>query len=281
MKGAWKWGAPLLLLAALEGWGSHPAMARQALTIKGSDTMVILGQRWAEQFARKNPDIAVQVTGGGSGSGIAALINGTTDIAEASRPMTAQERALARQRRGKEVHEFVVAKDGVTVYVNEANPVEALTVDQLRGIFTGRIRRWSEVGGLDQPIIVYSREHNSGTYVFFREHVMQNEDYTPRAQTMPGTAALVNAVARTPNGIGFGGIAYAHGVRAVRIRAHEGAPAVAPSLETVRNGTYPLSRPLYWYTLGEPGPLARQLLDWVLSDEGQAVVAEVGYIPLR
>src|SRR4029079_1608388 len=157
-------------------------------------TMVVLGQRWAEEFMKKNPSATIQVTGGGSGTGISALINGTTEICEASRSMKDAEKAQLKEKTGAPPEEIVVAKDGLSVYLNDSNPLNELTMDQLKGIFTGKVTNWKEVGGADAEIIPYSREKSSRPYVFFKEHVLSNANYPPRAQAMPGTAAVVNAV---------------------------------------------------------------------------------------
>lgn len=261
--------------------GSAALMAQQRnITVKGSDTMVILGQRWAEVFMSQNPGITVQVTGGGSGTGIAALINGTTDIAEASRPMKDSEKADVKAKRGKEVLELPVAVDGLAVYINEANPVSELTLAQLKAIYTGAVKNWKDVGGSDQKIILYSRENNSGTYVYFKEHVLENADYYPTAQTLPGTAAVINAVANDPRGIGYGGVAYGKGVKFIRVKKDGSSPAVEPSMENVLAAKYPISRYLYWYLAGQPTGDLKKLVDWVYSKEGQEVVEKVGYYPL-
>ena len=166
------------------------------VTVKGSDTMVVLGQRWAEEFMRKQPQTTIQVTGGGSGTGISALINGTTDVCEASRAMKDTEKKQLAEKAGAPPVEIPVAKDGLSVYVNESNPLTEMTMADLKAIFTGKITSWKELGGPDAKIIPYSRENSSGTYVFFKEHVLENADFTPRAQNMPGTAAVVNAVTK-------------------------------------------------------------------------------------
>ena len=251
------------------------------LTIKGSDTMVILGQKWAEVYMQKTPATKIQVTGGGSGTGIAALINGTTDIAEASRPMKAEEIGQAESRQKRKVKEITVALDGLTVYVNKSSPVEALSLPQLRKIFTGQITNWKEIGGPDAPIVLYGRENNSGTYVFFKEHVLQNDDYSTRMQTMPGTASVVNAVVKDKNGIGYGGAAYAEGLKALKIRKDDLAPAVEGNMETVQSGRYGLSRGLYFYTFDGGSPELDQFVAWVLGPEGQQVVTDVGYFPVK
>ena len=172
------------------------------ITIKGSDTMVILGQRWAEVYMKQHPGSRIQVTGGGSGTGIAALINGTTDIAESSRPMKDKEKEEVKTKRGKEVAEIPMAVDGLAIYLNASNPVKELSLDQVKQIYTGKVTNWKEVGGKDAKIILYSRENNSGTYAYFKEHVLENADFHPTAQTLPGTAAVTNAVAKDPKAIG-------------------------------------------------------------------------------
>jgi len=270
---------PLIMAGCAKGPGGESAS--NTITVKGSDTMVILGQRWAETYMGAHPGIHVQVTGGGSGTGIAALINGGTDICEASRPMKNAEKEQVKARRGKEVNEIPVALDGVAVYVHHSNPIPFLTQAQLKDIFTGKVTNWNEVGGPAGKIVVYSRENNSGTYVFFKEHVLANEDYAREVQTLPGTAAIVNAVSKDDASIGYGGIAYASGIRAVPVKKDANAEAVQPSLETVQNSRYPLSRSLYFYTAGEPSGEARSFIAWVLSSEGQKICEAVGYYPLR
>jgi phosphate transport system substrate-binding protein len=264
-----------------EGRGDQGATAagRATLTIKGSDTMVILAQRWAEAFMAESPGVAVQVSGGGSGTGIAALINGTTEIANASRPMKDREKAQLRDARGRDAHETPVALDALAVYVQRDNPVESLTLTQLKGIFRGEITRWSELGGPDRPIILYSRENNSGTYAYFKEHVLEDEDFATTAQTLPGTAAVINAVSRDVNGIGYGGIAYAEGVRTVPV-SREGETPVEPTLANATSGRYPLARYLYLYTAGAPSGLAARYIEFVLSPAGQRIVEGIGYYPL-
>jgi len=269
--------AALLLVAAI----TAISLGGKAITMKGSDTMVILGQRWAESYMQKNPGMVIQVTGGGSGTGIAALINGTTDICQASRPMKPAERAKLKERYFTLGTEIPVAKDGLSVYLNDANTVEQLTVDQLRDIYTGQTTNWKDVGGQDAGIVLYGRENNSGTYVFFQDNVLQGEDFSPTVATLPGTASVVNAVSKDPKGIGYGGAAYAKGVKFCKVAAVAGATAYAPSLETVESGQYPLSRNLFWYVRTKPAGDVKKLVDWVLSPAGQALVTEVGYFPVK
>jgi phosphate transport system substrate-binding protein len=263
------------------GGGKGSAPAARSVTIKGSDTMVILGQRWAETYMKENPDKRIQVTGGGSGTGIAALINGGTDICEASRPMKDKEKAMIRTRHGKDVVETSVALDGVAIYVPESSPIKSISMAQLKSIYTGTITNWRDVGGKDQRIVAYSRENNSGTYVFFKEHVLKNEDFARDIQTLPGTAAVVNAVSKDPASLGYGGIAYASGIRPLFVKPDDASEGVKPSLETVEAGTYPLSRHLYFYTVGPPTGEIKAFIDWVLSPEGQKICEAVGYYPLN
>jgi phosphate transport system substrate-binding protein len=269
-------GVVAAFLAAATG-----VRADDGVTVKGSDTMVLLGQKWAEVYMQKKPGTKVQVTGGGSGTGIAALINGTTNIAESSRPMKNEEVASAEKQQGAKVKEVPVALDALSIYVNDANPLTEISLPQARKIYTGQITNWKQVGGNDADIVLYSRENNSGTYVFFKEHVLQNDDYDPSAQTLPGTASVVNAVSHDPNGIGYGGIAYATGIKALKIKKDDLAPAVEGSLENAQSGKYGLSRELYFYLFPGKSPAADAFTAWVLSDEGQHVVSDVGYYPLK
>ena len=251
------------------------------ITVKGSDTMVILGQRWAEEYMKKNPGTSIQVTGGGSGTGISALINGTTDVCQASRAMKPGEKEKLRDRYATTGVEIPVAKDGLSVYVNISNPVNELTMDQVKQIFTGKVTNWKDVGGQDSKIIPYSRENSSGTYVFFKEHVLQNADFTARAQNMPGTAAVVNAVGKERYSIGYGGAAYSKGIKIIKIKKDATSAAIAPDKTTVQNGTYALSRPLFFYVRNKPAGDIKGFVDWVLGAEGQSLVEKVGYFPLK
>ena len=247
------------------------------VTIKGSDTMVVLGQKWAETYMKTHPGQTVQVTGGGSGTGLSALTNGTTDIAESSRPMKDSEKAAVQTKFNAAATETVVARDGLSVYVHKSNTLNEITMDQLKQIYTGKVTNWKEVGGPDQRITLYSRENNSGTYVFFKEHVLANADYAPTAQTLSGTGAVVNAVARDKTGIGYGGAAYAKNIKALKVKKDAASPAIAPSEKTVKDGTYALARALFFYTRGAPTGDVKAFVDWVIGKDGQAVVGPVGY----
>jgi phosphate transport system substrate-binding protein len=253
---------------------------KEVITEKGSDTMILLAQRWAEAYAKKRPEVQVQVTGGGSGTGISALINGTTEIANASRPMKEEERAQIREKFGADVVEIPVAKDGIAIYVNEANPLEQITIAQARDIYSGKIKNWKEVGGADQTIILYGRENSSGTYEFFKEHVLNKGDFAPGTQTMPGTSAVVNAVSKDKGGIGYGGEAYTQGVKQLKLAGDNGQ-ALAPTQENILSGAYPLSRNLYFYLRTQPTGATKEYVDWVLGPEGQAEVKAAGYFPLK
>ncbi len=249
------------------------------ITIKGSDTLVRLGQRWAEEYMKLNPGTVIQVSGGGSGTGIAALINGTTDICEASRDMKAKEYKLAEDK-GMDIYRISVALDGIAIFLNENNPIEELSFSQLKGIYTGAITNWKEVGGPDHRIILYGRENNSGTYAFFKKKVLDKEDYSDFTQTLPGTAAVVNAISKDKYGIGYGGIAWAKGVKYASIKEDDQSTAIYPTSKTISNGTYPISRELYWFFNGKPEGEIKLLVNWALSPEGQKIAEEIDYIPL-
>jgi phosphate transport system substrate-binding protein len=269
----------VLLIIGLAFLGSL-AFAAKSITLKGSDTLLILGQKWAEVYMKGNPGTVIQVTGGGSGVGISALINGTTDIAQASRPMKDKEKDNMLDKRGVGPHEIPVALDGITVYVNEKNPVDKLTFAQLKDIFQAKVTNWKDFGGNDTKIVLYGRENSSGTHVFFKEHVLNNEDYAVSVQPLPGTAATVNAVAKDKNGIGYGGVAYAKGVKELQVAYDEKSGYYPPTMENIISGKYPISRYLFWYTAGSPKGDIKKLVDWILSPEGQKIVEEVGYFPL-
>jgi phosphate transport system substrate-binding protein len=259
------------------------AVSAQAgsITVKGSDTLVILAQKWAEVYMGKHPEVKIQVTGGGSGIGFAALQNNTTDIADASRPIKPAERAACIKAFNKMPREYKVAMDGLSVYVQADNPINELSIDQLEKIFTGKVTNWKDLGGPDAPITVYSRENSSGTYEFFKEHILKGQDFASSAQTMPGTAALLQAVEKDKNGIGYGGAAYGHGAKALKIKKTDASAAVEATEENVLSGKYPISRYLFNYL--DPAKDKSEIgayLNWIRSDEGQKIVKDVGYYPL-
>jgi phosphate transport system substrate-binding protein len=252
-----------------------------SITVKGSDTLVVLAQKWAETYMGKNAGTKIQVTGGGSGIGLAALQNKTTDLANASRQIKPKEIEACIKAFGRRPIEYKVAMDGLSVYVNAENPIKELDLDQLEGIFTGQIKNWKELGGPDQRIVVYSRENSSGTYEFFKERVLKGRDFVASAQTMPGTAAVLQAVAKDKKGIGYGGAAYGAGAKHLGIKKDSTSPAIEPNEETVVGGTYPIWRYLYVYVNPalDKGEIAAYL-NWIRGDQGQGIVKEVGYYPL-
>lgn len=269
------------LLTLVLIFGVVSVTAEVKITVKGSDTMVILAQRWAERYMAAKPDVTIQVTGGGSGTGISALINGTTDICNASRPMKPSERDKLKQRFGTRGVEIKAAQDGLSIYVHESSPVQELTIEQIRNIYAGRITNWKEVGGSNEKIILYGRENNSGTYVYFRDNVLLGEDYSATMQSLPGTAAVVNAVAKDKNGIGYGGAAYGKGIRELKVKTDANATAFAPTVEDIKKGDYPITRFLYLYVRNKPTGALKEYIDWILSDDGQSIVSQVGYFPIR
>ncbi|MCX8155321.1 MAG: phosphate ABC transporter substrate-binding protein [Verrucomicrobiae bacterium] len=258
-----------------------PEAVAGKITVKGSDTMVILAQKWAEVYMAKNPDTKIQVTGGGSGIGLAALQNQTTDLANSSRKIRGKEIEACLRNFGRRPTEYKVALDGIMIFVHESNPIKELSLEQLQRIFTGRVRNWKELGGPDARINLYSRENSSGTYEFFKEHVLLGRDFASSAQTMPGTASVVAAVAKDRNAIGYGGAGYGAGVKHLSIKKDENSPAIEPNEETVVNGTYPIWRYLYIYVNPaiDKGEVAAYIR-WIRSDEGQKVVKDIGFFPL-
>src|ERR1041384_1333178 len=268
------------LMAAAMGAVSATAFAGN-ITVKGSDTLVILAQKWAEVYMSKHPETKIQVTGGGSGTGFAALQNQGTDICDASRPIKASETEACIKAFGKRPREYKVALDGLSVYVNNDNPIGELSLDQLAEIFTGKAKSWKQFGGNDTPITIYSRENSSGTYEFFKEHVLKGKDFAATAQTMQGTALLLQAVAKDKNGIGYGGAAYGHGAKALKIKKDSSSTAFEPTEKTIIAGEYPIWRFLYNYVNPalDKGEIAAYL-NWIRSEEGQKIVKEIGYYPL-
>ncbi len=253
------------------------------ITVKGSDTLLILAQKWAEVYMGSHSNVNISVSGGGSGIGFAALQNQTTDLCDASRKIKPAEqmKCAAVFEGGKRPTEYKVALDGLSVYVNPENPLKELSVAQVGDIFTGKIKNWKEIGGADAPITVYSRENSSGTYEFFKANVLLGKDFAASAQTMPGTAAIVQAVLKDKNGIGYGGAAYGGSSKLLAIKKTDTSPAIAPNEETVMNGTYPIWRHLFVYVdpAKDKGEIA-EYLTWIRSDDGQKYVKDVGYYPL-
>lgn len=260
----------------------------ESTEIKGSDTMVNLGQAWAETFRAKHPDASISVTGGGSGVGIAALINGDTDIAQTSREMKDEEREQAKKA-GLDPQEFTVAQDGLSVIVNPKNPVGQLTIDQLADIYTGKVTNWKQVGGTDEKIVVLSRDKSSGTHVFFLEHVLRRgnskgtEEYANTVLMQLSSQSIAGEVAQNPSAIGYVGMGYVapdkH--KTVAVARDAQSAFVGPTKNNVLSGTYPIARPLYIYTPKAPEGTVKDFIDFVLSDEGQKIVEDQEFIPVR
>lgn len=253
----------------------------QKIKIKGSDTVLPLTQTEAEEYMKKNKSASIMVTGGGSGVGLAALENGTTDIAQASRSLKMDEK-LKLKEKGKAFKEVIIAYDALAVIVHPSNKVTQLTREQLEGIYTGKITNWKQVGGADMKIVVYSRETSSGTYEFFKEHVMSNKNFAGSALLMPATGAIVQSVSQTKGAIGYVGLAYLEkSLKAIKVSYNQGKTFVAPSVAAAKNKTYPISRPLYYYYLTAVEKTVSPFIKFVLSPAGQQLVLKSGYIPLK
>lgn len=258
-----------------------------SLQVKGSDTMVNLSQAWAEEFMRKNPDLFIAVTGGGSGTGLAALISGTCDVANSSRRMKDRERALA-EKKGVHPAEFKPALDGIAVVVNPKNPVSRLAMEELAGIFAGKIKNWKDVGGKDAKIVILSREVNSGTHVYFKERVLRRgdpnarEEFSPEALLLPSSQAIADEVTQNDAAIGYYGMGYlSPAQKALSVAGDKNSEYAAPTVQNVVSGRYPISRPLYLYTNGEPRGAVKAFLDFIFSAEGQEVVSKMDFVPVK
>jgi phosphate transport system substrate-binding protein len=241
--------------------------------IEGSDTMLLLTSRWAEEYMKIRPNVAVYAEGGGSAVGMRSLINGEIDICASSRPIRPQETRLLADNYGTLGMRFLVAKDALSVYIHPDNPVKNLTVAQLKGIFTGAITSWKEVGGFDLAIRVISRSPNSGTYLYFHEHILDGESYAASSEIKSTTSSIVKTVSEAVTAIGYGGIAYGRHLFHCKING------ITPSDKNVRNDTYPIIRYLYLYTIDTPRGHIKEFIDWVVKD-GQKIVHSIGYFPL-
>jgi len=270
----------------ISGAASSTKTAEKTIENKGSDTLVNLALAWAEEYMREHPEVRISVTGGGSGTGIASLMNGTADIANASRDMKAEEVREAKAN-GITPMEFVVARDAIAVVVNPSNPVSRLTMQQISDIYTGKIINWRELGGENRPIVLLSRESNSGTYVYVLENVIRMGDprskllFSPDTLLMPSSEGISTEVRQNPNAIGYDGLGYVTpDQKVLGVARDAGRPYVLPSIATVNDGSYPISRPLYMYTAGEPGGQVKTFLDWLLGP-GQKQVSRLGFVPLN
>jgi phosphate transport system substrate-binding protein len=280
----------LFLLLSLNACTSAQASSKSGDAVyienKGSDTMVNLALAWAERYQDSREGVRISVTGGGSGTGIAALLNNTVDLANASRQIKSEEINKARENDVEPV-EFVVARDAIAVIVHPQNPVNALTLPQLSDIYSGKIKNWSEVGGEDRPIVRLSRETNSGTHVYFLEVVLrlgESDNKTLFSQDtllLPSSEGIIHEVRQNPNAIGYDGLGYVpHDLKVLAIAEKTGGAYVRPSIETVNSGTYPIARDLYIYTIGQPAGVVKEYLDWIFSEEAQTIVSDLGFVPV-
>jgi phosphate transport system substrate-binding protein len=281
--------ATVALSLSCGGGGGDGAGERTLIQNKGSDTLVNVAQAWAEAYGQIKPGVAVAVSGGGSGTGFSALINGTVDIANASRAIHQSELEAVRAQRGAEPQEFIVGHDAVAVFLNPANPISSFTIDQLAQIYGegGAFESWSDLGVTvpgcpSGEIVRVSRQNNSGTYAYFRETVLGENEYKLGSRDMNGSKEVVDLVANTACAIGYSGLAYATDeAKMPCVMASDGETCVPPTIETALDGSYPISRPLLMYTAGEPEGAVKEYLDWILSNEGQCILVEKGYAPVR
>jgi len=279
----------LLFLAACSGGGGQSGSLPETsayIENKGSDTIVNLALAWAERYQELHPDVSISVTGGGSGTGIAALINGTVTIANASRQIKTEEIQDA-QANGINPVEFVIARDAIAVVVHPSNPVNELTLQQLSDIYSGKISNWTEVGGENHPIVRLSRETNSGTHVYFLETVLRLGEkdnktlFSMDTLLLPSSEGIINEVRQNPNAIGYDGLGYVpDDLKIVAVAETDGGPYVLPMISTVNDKSYPIARDLYMYTAGEPTGAVKTYLDWILSSDAQEIVVELGFVPI-
>jgi phosphate transport system substrate-binding protein len=272
---------------ALIAFSAASPQKSKSIQIKGSDTMVNLGQAWAEAFSKRTPGVNIAVTGGGSGTGITALINGTCDIAESSRAMEDKEIKQA-EAKGVKPNQEQVAIDGIAIVVHPRNPIKNLTMDQLREIFLGNIANWKALGGANKPIVILSREVNSGTHIFLKEHVLRRgvakgpEEFSPSALMMSSSQAIADEVAGNENAVGYYGMGYIGPKQKVIAVAKDAkSPFIEPTIDNVKSNTYPISRPLFLYTNGKPQGVIKDFVDFVYSKEGQEIVKKIDFVPVK
>ncbi|GEC73543.1 phosphate ABC transporter substrate-binding protein, PhoT family [Flavobacterium flevense] len=267
--------------AKTEDKASEDNAAAVSVTIKGSDTVLPLAQKEAEDLMKSDKNVSITVVGGGSGVGITALVDGTTDIAMASRDLKTEEKLKFSEEK-KEIEQVIIAFDALTVIVNPANKVSQLTREQLEKIFTGEIKNWKEVGGADEKIVAYSRESSSGTYEFFKEEVMEKKNYATDVLSLPATGAIVQAVSQTKGAIGYIGLAYeTKEVKQLGVSYDQGKTFIEPSVASAKDKTYPISRPLFYMFDKTNAAKVKSIVDYALSEQGQKTVSDIGYIPLN
>lgn len=274
-----------VLTSSLSSQGSN-TQSQTTIVNAGSDTMVNLALAWAEQYQQVQPGVSLSVSGGGSGTGIASLINGTTDLANASRKIKDEEFAQAESN-GTEPIEFVVARDAIAVIVNKTNPIDQLSLEQISDIYSGKYNNWSELGGDDRPIVRVSRETNSGTHVYFLEEVLRLGQKDNKTLFSPDTLLLLSSqgitseVRDNPNAIGYDGLGYVTPeVKVIGVARENQGPYIMPSADSVNQGVYPIARDLYIYSAGQPGDVIREYLDWIMSEGGQQIVIDNGFVPI-
>jgi phosphate transport system substrate-binding protein len=281
-----KFRKPMIFAASMLAVIATSADARTVLQNKGSDTLVNVAQAWAEAYQKINPDLAIAVSGGGSGTGIAAMINGTVDIANASRKMKDKEKKMAKDR-GQDPVEHIVGYDALAVFIHKDNPMKTFTIEQLADIYgrKGKARKWSDLGitvpGCKDEIVVVSRQNNSGTYAYFKKAVLGKDKFKNGTLDMHGSKDVVDLVEKTPCAIGYSGLAYATDHLQMACISTGGADCVSPSVDTAGDGSYPIARPLMMYTDGVPQGDIKTYMDWIMSDEGQCIILNKGYAPVR
>jgi len=278
---------PMIVAAAALAVVATGTQARTVLQNKGSDTLVNVAQAWAEEYQNKNTDVAIAVSGGGSGTGIAAMINGTVDIANASRKMKDKEKKMAKDR-GQDPVEHIVGYDALAVFIHKDNPAKTMTIEQLADIFgrKGKAKNWSDLGikvpGCEDKIVVVSRQNNSGTYAYFKKAVLgKGNKFRQGTLDMHGSKDVVDLVEKTPCAIGYSGLAYATDHIQMACISKGGADCLVPSVDSAGDGTYPIARPLMMYTNGAPQGEIKTYMDWIMSDEGQCIILKKGYAPIR
>ncbi|MCI0743835.1 MAG: phosphate ABC transporter substrate-binding protein [Verrucomicrobia subdivision 3 bacterium] len=273
-----------------DGAGGSGSVSKTTVQNIGSDTMVNLAQAWAEEYAKVEPSVSVEVSGGGSGIGVAALINGTAEIANCSRKLEPSEIEKAKAKHGSDPKEFMVGYDALSIYVHKDHPLNEISIDDLAEIYKegGTITKWSQLGvqaipgGKGDDIVRVSRQNNSGTYHYFREVVIGKKgDFKAGSVDLNGSKDVVELIAKTPNAIGYSGLGYATPeVKILKVAKKKGEPAIQPSIPTTLDKTYPIARPMFMYTPGNPPPHIQKYLDWVMSEAGQKIVKDIGYVPL-
>jgi phosphate transport system substrate-binding protein len=277
----------LVSCSGSETGGAPSSSSGSSIENKGSDTMVNLALAWAEAYQKIRPEVQLSVTGGGSGTGLAALINGTVDIANASRPIKTEEVDSA-EANGISPREFIVAQDAIAIIVNHENPIDELTLQQISDIYSGKLNRWSELGGDDRPIVRLSRETNSGTHVYFLENVLRLGDssskvlFSTDTLLLPSSEGITTEIRQNPNAIGYDGLGYVtDDIKVLAVSRSPGEPFVLPSAETVNSKQYPIARDLYMYTAGEPEGAVLEYLNWILQPEAQQIVTSLGFVPVQ